>query len=103
MTRSELIQRLSERHPQLLHKDAEVSVTAILGALHDPLIQGRRIEIRGFGSFSLAYRPPRKARNPRTGEHVAVSGYWTPHFKAGKELRTRVDYFVEPEPLRLAA
>lgn len=103
MTRSELIQRLSERHPQLLHKDAEVSVTAILGALHDALVQGRRIEIRGFGSFSLTYRPPRKARNPRTGEPVAVSGYWTPHFKAGKELRTRVDYFSEPEPLRLAA
>jgi len=86
MTRSELIQRLSERHPQLLRKDAEVSVVAILGAMHDALVQERLIEIRGFGSFSLTYRPPRKARNPRTGEPVAVSGYCT-----------------EPEPLRLAA
>jgi len=92
MTKSELIARLAERHPQLVAADAELAVKAILDAMVVSLVGGRRIEIRGFGSFSLNYRPPRQGRNPKTGEKVAVAGKYVPHFKAGKELRDRVDY-----------
>lgn len=92
MTRSELIAKLAERFQQLTLKDSELSVTVILGALADNLAQGGRAEIRGFGSFSLNYRPPRKGRNPKSGDSVFVPGKYVPHFKAGKELRERVDY-----------
>ncbi|HQR50811.1 MAG TPA: integration host factor subunit beta [Methylophilaceae bacterium] len=91
MTKSELIAKLSERFPQLVVKDAELSVKAILDAMTDKLSAGERIEIRGFGSFSLNYRPPRLGRNPKTGAKVQVPEKYVPHFKAGKELRERVD------------
>ncbi len=96
MTRSELIDRLAQRFPQLVVKDAEEAVKVMLGAMTDALIQGSRIEIRGFGSFSRNYRPPRVGRNPKSGETVLVPGKHVPHFKSGKELRERVD--VAPAP-----
>lgn len=91
MTKSELINLLAERFPQLVLKDAELSVKTILDAMAENLSTGERIEIRGFGSFSLNYRPPRAGRNPKTGEKVMVPEKYVPHFKAGKELRDRVD------------
>jgi len=92
MTKSELINRLAERNPHLVATDAELAVKTILDAMMQNLVEGKRIEIRGFGSFSLNYRPPRVGRNPKTGEKVSVSGKYVPHFKAGKELRDRVDF-----------
>jgi integration host factor subunit beta len=92
VTKSELIARLAERHPQLVAADAELAVKTILDAMTQCLVDGDRIEIRGFGSFSLNFRPPRVGRNPKTGEKVMVAGKYVPHFKAGKELRDRVDY-----------
>ncbi|WP_347248227.1 integration host factor subunit beta [Zoogloea sp.] len=91
MTKSELIARLAERFPQLVTKDAEFAVKMILDAMTDALSRGDRIEIRGFGSFALNYRPPRVGRNPKSGEKVQVPEKYVPHFKAGKELRERVD------------
>ena len=91
MTKSELIARLAERFPQLVAKDADFAVKMILDAMSDALVQGDRIEIRGFGSFALNYRPPRTGRNPKSGDRVSVPAKWVPHFKAGKELRERVD------------
>jgi integration host factor subunit beta len=92
MTKSELIARLAERHPHLVAADAELAVKTILDAMTTTLVEGERIEIRGFGSFSLNFRPPRVGRNPKTGEKVHVEGKYVPHFKAGKELRDRVDF-----------
>ncbi len=91
MTKSDLIARLAERFPQLVAKDADLAVKMILDAMSDALAKGDRIEIRGFGSFSLNYRPPRVGRNPKSGDKVSVPEKWVPHFKAGKELRERVD------------
>lgn len=91
MTKSELIARLAERFPQLVAKDADFAVKVILDALTDALAGNDRIEIRGFGSFSLNYRPPRLGRNPKSGEKVQVPAKYVPHFKPGKELRERVD------------
>ena len=91
MTKSDLIARLAERFPQLVAKDADFAVKMILDALSEALARGDRIEIRGFGSFSLNYRPPRVGRNPKSGDKVSVPEKWVPHFKAGKELRERVD------------
>ncbi|MBL0284153.1 MAG: integration host factor subunit beta [Zoogloea sp.] len=91
MTKSELIARLAERFPQLVAKDAEFAVKMILDAMTDALSRGDRIEIRGFGSFALNYRPPRVGRNPKSGDKVQVPEKYVPHFKAGKELRERVD------------
>ena len=91
MTKSDLIARLAERFPQLVAKDADFAVKMILDALSESLVKGDRIEIRGFGSFSLNYRPPRVGRNPKSGDKVSVPEKWVPHFKAGKELRERVD------------
>lgn len=90
MTRSDLITRLAERHPQLLAKDAELAVQVILDAMSASLSRGGRIEIRGFGSFGLNYRPPRQGRNPKNGDKVKVPAKYVPHFKTGKELRERV-------------
>lgn len=92
MTKSELIAKLAARFPQLVVKDAELSVKAILDSMAEKLANGQRIEIRGFGSFSLNYRPPRLGRNPKTGAKVQVPEKHVPHFKAGKELRERVDF-----------
>lgn len=91
MTKSELILKLAERFPQLVVKDADFAVNMMLEAMADALVNGDRIEIRGFGSFALNYRPPRVGRNPKSGEKVEVQAKWVPHFKAGKELRERVD------------
>jgi integration host factor subunit beta len=92
MTRSDLIAKLAERYTQLLGKDAELAVKVILDSMSSTLARGGRIEIRGFGSFALNYRPPRLGRNPKSGDKVQVPAKYVPHFKAGKELRERVDY-----------
>jgi integration host factor subunit beta len=91
MTKSELIERLSLRVGQLSPKDAELAVKTMLDAMGDTLSSGNRIEIRGFGSFVLNFRPPRTGRNPKTGDRVQVPHKFVPHFKAGKELREKVD------------
>lgn len=91
MTRSELITRLAEQFPQLLRLDVELAVKTILDALSDTLADGDRAEIRGFGSFGINTRPPRLARNPKTGERVPVPEKRVPHFKPGVELRQRVN------------
>jgi integration host factor subunit beta len=91
MTKSELIARLAERNPRLVARDADEAVKTILDMMGAALIQAGRIEIRGFGSFALNYRPPRVGRNPKSGERVQVPAKFVPHFKAGKELRVRVD------------
>lgn len=92
MTKSELIERLTERHPQLSNKDIELAVKTILDTMSQALSQGDRIEIRGFGSFSLHFRNPRLGRNPKTGEAVQLKGKYVPHFKPGKELREQVNH-----------
>lgn len=91
MTKSELIARLAERYPQLVVKDAEEVVKAILDAITNALASDQRVEIRDFGSFMLKQRPKREGRNPKSGEIVWVPEKWAPHFKPGKELRERVD------------
>ncbi len=91
MTRSELIVRLAAQHPQLTAEDSALAVKVILDAMGHALVQGERIEIRGFGSFGLNHRLPRQGRNPKTGEIVLVNAKRIPRFKAGKELRARVD------------
>lgn len=90
MTRADLIDRLAELHPPLQLKDAESAVKVILDALSTALSKGGRVEMRGFGSFGLNYKPPRNGRNPKTGAKVKVPAKYVPHFKAGKELRERV-------------
>lgn len=96
MTKSELVEKLAARFPQLLLRDADISVKTILDAMSEALADGHRIEIRGFGSFGLNKRPPRVGRNPKSGERVLVPEKRVPHFKAGKELRERVDRPVSP-------
>lgn len=91
MTKSELIEQIAATQTQLSAKDIELAVKAIISYMADVLSQGGRIEIRGFGSFSLHYRAPRTGRNPKTGEPVVLSGKYVPHFKPGKELRDRVN------------
>jgi integration host factor subunit beta len=91
MTRSDLVEALAEKFGQLAHKDAEFAVKTILDAMGDAMVKGHRIEIRGFGSFSINRRPPRLGRNPRSGESVAIPEKRVPHFKPGKALREAVD------------
>ena len=91
MTKSELIERITDRHPELSGKDIELAVKTILDTMSQALSQGDRIEIRGFGSFSLHFRNPRLGRNPKTGESVELKGKYVPHFKPGKELREQVN------------
>lgn len=100
MTKSELIERLSLQHPQLVAKDADLAVKTILDAMAEAMANGHRIEIRGFGSFSLNERPPRVGRNPKSGEKVEVPAKRVPHFKAGKELRERVDERIAERPVQ---
>lgn len=95
MTKSELIERLVDRHEQLSVKDVELAVKAMLDQMTEALSQGDRIEIRGFGSFSLHYRAPRVGRNPKTGESVELEAKHVPHFKPGKELREQVNLSLE--------
>ena len=91
MTKSELIELISRKQSHLAAKDIELAVKMILERMSGALSTGRRIEIRGFGSFSLHFRPPRQGRNPKTGEAVALAGKHVPHFKPGKDLRERVN------------
>ena len=94
MTKSELISKFAEKYPQLISKDADLVVKIILDALSESLSSGKRIEIRGFGSFSLNIRPSRIGRNPKSGDKVIVPQKKVPHFKPGKDLRQRVDVMV---------
>jgi integration host factor subunit beta len=91
MTKSELIARLAVRFPQLVAKDADFAVRILLDEIVAALERGDRIETRGFGSFEIRRKPPRIGRNPRSGEKVQVPAKYVPHFKAGKELRERID------------
>ncbi|MCJ8298249.1 MAG: integration host factor subunit beta [Pseudomonadales bacterium] len=91
MTKSELIELLIDKHPELSVKDVESAVKTMLYHMTESLSDGGRIEVRGFGSFSLHYRAPRIGRNPKTGESVALSEKYVPHFKPGKELREQVN------------
>ncbi len=91
MTKSELIEKLSQKQSQLTSKDVEFAVKTLTEQMAQILSGGGRIEIRGFGSFCLHFRPPRIGRNPKTGEAVALAGKYVPHFKPGKELRERVN------------
>jgi len=102
MTRSDLVNRLAERFDQLTQRDTEAAVKAILDAMSDALARGHRIEIRGFGSFSINRRPPRVGRNPRSGEQVVIPEKLVPHFKPGKALREAVDR-PEPEDVDVSA
>lgn len=91
MTRSELIDLIASQQTQLSTKDVELAVKLMIDHMAESLALGERIEIRGFGSFSLHYREPRKGRNPKTGDSVELEGKYVPHFKPGKELRERVN------------
>lgn len=91
MTRSDLVEELAARFGQLTQRDAEAAVKTILDAVGDALVRGHRIEVRGFGSFSVNRRPPRMGRNPRSGEAVHIPEKRVPHFKPGKALREAVD------------
>ena len=91
MTKSELIERLADEACHIPAKELELAIKELLEQMAQTLQKGERIEIRGFGSFSLHYRAPRVGRNPKTGETVKLDGKYVPHFKPGKELRERVD------------
>jgi len=91
VTKSAIIERLADRFQQFSVKDAEISVGVLLGAVSEALARHDRVEIRGFGSFSCTHRAARAGRNPKSGDQVSVPAKWMPHFKAGKELRERVD------------
>ena len=91
MTKSELIERLSQEQPHLPPRDVEFSVNAVLDHMRRALVAGDRIEIRGFGSIGLRYRMPRTGRNPKTGAGVRVPGSSVPEFKPGRLRRERVD------------
>lgn len=105
MTKSELIEILAAKNSHLNHKDVELAVKSLIEQMSQSLATGQRIEIRGFGSFSLHYRPPRMGRNPKTGESVALAAKYVPHFKPGKELRERVNIYNRtdnPPPIQAA-
>lgn len=91
MTKSELIEQIAQKQSQLAYRDVELAVKTILEHMAERLANGERIEIRGFGSFSLHFRPGRVGRNPKTGAPVSLPAKYVPHFKPGKELRERVD------------
>ena len=96
MTKSELIEALAQKQPQLAYRDIELAVKTILEYMSSSLSSGERIEIRGFGSFSLHFRPARSGRNPKSGEPVSLPAKYVPHFKPGKELRERVNNRYNP-------
>ena len=91
MIKSELVQIVANRNPHLFQRDVENIVNAILNEITEALASGDRVELRGFGAFSVKNRPARRGRNPRTGEPVAVKEKWVPFFKTGKELRNRLN------------
>ena len=100
MTKSELILRIGELNPHLYHRDVERIVTTIFEEITDALAQRERVELRGFGAFSVKFRDARRGRNPRTGETVAVEQKVVPFFKTGKELRDRLNGRAEAEPVK---
>jgi integration host factor subunit beta len=91
LTKSDLIRRLSQKQRHLAHNDVDQAINGLIKMMSDALATGERIEVRGFGSFSLRYRRPRAGRNPASGEIVNLSSKYVPHFKPGKELRTRIN------------
>ena len=91
MIKSEIVQHIADKNPHLYQRDVENIVNAILNEISKALAQGNRVELRGFGAFSVKYRKPRLGRNPRTGESVQVGEKWVPFFKTGKELRHRLN------------
>jgi len=91
ITKSDMIEMLATEQPQLAYRDVELAVKGLLERMSEALERGERIEVRGFGSFSLHHRPARVGRNPKTGEAVTVPDKYVPHFKPGKEMRERVD------------
>lgn len=99
MTKSELIEILAGKQSQLAYKDVELAVKTMLEQMAQTLANGERIEIRGFGSFCLHYRPPRVGRNPKTGAAVTLPSKYVPHFKPGKEMRERVNESMEHTPI----
>jgi len=98
ITKSELIEKIAQKQGHLQHKDIELSVKSMIEQMSHALSSGERIEIRGFGSFSLHFRPPRIGRNPKSGENVTLSEKYVPHFKPGKELRERVNNGLKKDP-----
>ena len=95
MTKSELLEILAQKQIRLAYKDVELAVKTMIDHMGTTLANGERIEIRGFGSFSLHYRPPRVGRNPKTGDSVELAAKYVPHFKPGKEMRERVNESME--------
>jgi len=91
MIKSELVQMIADKNPHLYHRDVENIVNAILDEITGALASGNRVELRGFGAFSVKHRPARTARNPKTGDKVSVDEKWVPFFKTGKELRERLN------------
>ncbi|MEL7429689.1 MAG: integration host factor subunit beta [Pseudomonadota bacterium] len=91
MIKSELVQMIADKNPHLYHRDVENVVNAILNEITHALSEGNRVELRGFGAFSVKNRAARSARNPKTGEMVSVKEKWVPFFKTGKELRERLN------------
>ncbi|MEQ8282745.1 MAG: integration host factor subunit beta [Roseitalea porphyridii] len=91
MIKSELVQIIANRNPHLYQRDVENIVNAVLDEISGTLAEGNRVELRGFGAFSVKNRPAREGRNPRTGEKVMVEEKWVPFFKTGKELRNRLN------------
>ena len=91
MIKSELVQVIADKNPHLYHRDVENVVNAILDEITNALAEGNRVELRGFGAFSVKNRPPRQARNPKTGTKVSVDEKWVPFFKTGKDLRARLN------------
>lgn len=91
MIKSEIVQHIADKNPHLYQRDVENIVNAILNEISQALAQGNRVELRGFGAFSVKNRKPRVGRNPRTGESVQVEEKWVPFFKTGKELRERLN------------
>lgn len=97
VTKSELIERVAAKQTHISVKDVELAVKTVLENMAQAMATGTRIEIRGFGSFSLHYRKSRTGRNPKTGEEVDIDGKYVPHFKPGKELRDRVNEAMAAE------
>ena len=97
MIRSELIQKIADENPHLYQRDVERIVNTIFNEITDAMSQGNRVELRGFGAFSVRQRKPRVGRNPRTGEKVMVDAKSVPFFRPGKELRARVNGGSDPE------
>jgi len=97
MIKSELVQKIAAQNPHLYQRDVENIINAILNEVTAAMAKGHRVELRGFGAFSVKHRPARTGRNPRTGDHVAVDGKVVPFFKTGKEMRERLNRNYTPE------